>query len=731
MIFRTYLTDLSNSISLLRMIMTIKNRMINLVNRTGLILSLFIAIIQHPAYAQPDGSRAQGNIHPLNTSAAELERLLKLSREIYARPLSRQILKTAFAPHLIEGQKEITEPQLIRFLSENDLVVESVDGYLKKVAVLEKQHLVKVKALMKKFEKELNIDVDRLNEQRMMIRSMRGQVPTAAIKKFMKAAGVAEDAIEAFLAELTALNEELKTAWTPIETEYTQQFAAFLQNEEVIQDFKKYSDPSIPFEVKIKGKSDLISVEKAIANFDYQDSSGQWVPKGDLEEDIYLDMIRKAQKNYIAAIYETDLKQYGIELAARTDIDRMHIADAGVLLNDLAAKEIFDLLQKSGVNTVAAISVALMHLKTVATGVGVAGCGRVALLSANGTYSCSARKGDWLGPDPVPPQFISNANIGLIFLGDLFAALIKHELLKTGEKQSKGEKDFAIGGIYRFRTKDQGVLDFAMTPNGANNSIMNNMIIPLIQNSNAPYFGGSFFANAAVEMNQAIFDLYQRVKKNTGKALEADIIFDKGFSLAPWSLSLMLTGQKVTGTKAEGNRTLVDDPESIWIKNLTAEELASWRKNIRLAPRKFQNGRVTVGDQQYEYSVKNHLKLFVVGDRNDVNALKVNLASYNPGKAAEKNHEFNAQTTSIKEVSELALGVIRQQAKESEESVYDYGQRKIKDGTYKDIDYPEPTEVESRRLRKDREDLSVESAKAYSQANKALICVEKLRGRLR
>lgn len=623
----------------------------------SLLFTLFSLLFLPPAFSQE-----------LVVTPVQFEKSLALIREIYAKPVSRKILNQAFKGLLIDGQKELTETQLIYFLSENDEVVAGIRNYLTEVTKVEEAQTGLLKTLVKKYEKKLGVKIDKINLNRLIVRELRGKTPVAAISKFLKEMKVSDQDIEAMVKELKDLEIILDDQLKPISQKYTAMFKEYLKDELVLDRFRKYADPNTRLVIKTgEGHVDY-EVKETYVNHPTQDLKGKWLPADDIENQAYIHAIRDIAKyNYASNIFQIDLPSYANELAGRTDLlerkQGIDKSNVDAFEND---RKVYETLVKGGVKTTLVITSNLNHPKMAAINYGYPGFGYVLALTANATQSCSGKEGDLLNLDPPVPESIPNSNMGALIKSDILASIFNHEISKSVDLLFKGT-DFPVGGI--ISVKGEGTLSVAFTPNGANNSMLDNFYAAAIDASNNPHLGGVFFVESGGKMASAIIRWGLRLYEQ-GIEPQPDFIYHKMFAMQGWSDPQLLVGLKLVGSKEEGNLQYIDDPESELVKKLTPEQLARWREGFKVASRRFQDGFVERDGVKYEYSVKIHNKLLAIGDLDDPKKLVVNMSSFNPSQNAESNQEYALQAEGDSKFSDMARRVIRYHSSIAQHSVY-------------------------------------------------------------
>lgn len=631
----------------------------------------------------------------LVVSPEQLESSLALIRSIYAKPLSRRILSDSFKGLLVEGQKDLTETQLLLFLSENEAVEKEVKVYLAAVDREEAEHAKRLQKIIRRYEKELKLKVESVDLNRLLVRTGRGRTPEAAIARFLKGQSVPEAKIEEIVAELKQLDAALDEALKPLCKKYTEMFRTYLQDPSVLKKFHKYSDPSQELLIKPNDGSKGYEVSDTYVNHPTRDTRGNPVPERDIENEGYIRFIEAAKYKYAANIFEVDLPSYAGALASRTDLlERKQGIDKSNYDAREEVRDVYDTLVKGGVKTTLVITSKLNHPKIAIRDYGYRGLGHVLLSTGNATQSCVGKEGDLLNLVPLAPESRPNSNLAVLIKSDLLASVGHHEVSKSVDLLFKGN-DFPVGGIYRF--KGEGMMSIAFTPNGANNSIARNFYGPVIRNSKSRHLGGVFFVMSGRDVPDEIVAWGVRVYKS-GETPLPMLVFHRGFSMQPWAGPLILSGLKLIGSKEDGTMRYVDDPDSPLVRELTKEQLAEWRSRIRIASRMFQDGVVYRDGVAYPYSVKTHDKLLTEGDLEIPEDVTAILSSYNPSENAEGNQEYAAKFVGDRKVARMAAAVVKFHYEEASLSVYDEAMRRNRRLEFDDYRDPDVDKAANRKV---------------------------------
>lgn len=445
---------------------------------------------------------------------------------------------------------------------------------------------------------------------------------------------------------------------------------------------------------------------------------GKPKPADDLVE-VLKSEIRRAKKEIVLNVYEFDLEDVANELviAAR---DRKVAVRVGVDAKPLKGKPrqlaIVERLRGVKIDVTEVNSVGINHQKMIAIDWTDPEFARAVFSSGNFTHSCLDPLGDLNQVKPHPAQSIPNANHLITMKSWLAANLINHELTKTFSKElGLRGRSYPMTGAYQITgpgvdpqtleayPKNSFVISF--TPGGGYRSsdgggVNRNILGYLLEKIEGPIRMVQF-AYSSADISRALLARAERAiqmstiddlkadskapgtvipdddapalnvaKKEIAIAERAMARFDfKSVGETPFAMQGWSQFLKMSGLKKNTKTSYVDDPENPWTQALGDDRLHVLRKNVRVAPARYGNTRLKVGDTVYDVSAKIHHKIMSVGD------FAVIGTSFNFSEGAEKNNEqvlvFNDPS-----MAAVVRGITDELFEQSPRSVYEEAERR-------------------------------------------------------
>lgn len=448
--------------------------------------------------------------------------------------------------------------------------------------------------------------------------------------------------------------------------------------------------------------------------------------------------IRAAKKEIVLNVYEFDLEGVADELitAAR---DRKVAIRVGVDAKPLKEKPrqlaIVEKLRGAKIDVTEVNSVGINHQKMIAIDWTNPDLARAVFSSGNFTHSCLDPLGDLNQLKPVPPQSIPNANHLITMKSWLAANLINHELTKTfsTELGLRG-RSYPTTGAYQItgpgvdpQTLEAYPLNsfvISFTPGGGYRSsdgggVNRNILAYLLEKIEGPVRMVQF-AYSSEDISRALLNRAERaIQLSTVDDLKADAkapgsvlptdktsaadvakkemaiaeraiarfdfksVGETPFAMQGWSQFL-----KMSGLKKNTRTSYIEDDQSPWLKALGDDRMYVLRKNVRVAPARYGNTRMKIGDEVYNVSAKIHHKIMSVGD------FAVIGTSFNFSEGAEKNNEqvlvFNDPA-----MAAVVRGITDELFEQSPRSVYEEAERRneraVRSSKSKRSGSPEPT----------------------------------------
>ncbi len=445
---------------------------------------------------------------------------------------------------------------------------------------------------------------------------------------------------------------------------------------------------------------------------------GKAKPADDLVE-VLKSEIRRAKKEIVLNVYEFDLEDLASELIAAAR-DRKVSIRVGVDAEPLKGKPrqlaIVERLRGAKIDVTEVNAVGINHQKMIAIDWTDPDLARAIFSSGNFTHSCLDPLGDLNQLKPLPPQSIPNANHLITMKSWLAANLINHELTKTFSKElGLRGRSYPMTGAYQITgpgvdpqtleayPKNSFVISF--TPGGGyrnsdGSGVNRNILAYLLEKVEGPVRMVQF-AYSSADISRALLSRAERaIQMSTVDDLKADskapgtVIPDEDasattvakkeiaiaeramarfdfksvgetpFAMQGWSQFL-----KMSGLKKNTKTSYIEDPENPWVKALGDDRLHALRKNVRVAPARYGNTRVKIGENVYDVSAKIHHKIMSVGD------FAVIGTSFNFSEGAEKNNEqvlvFNDPA-----MAAVVRGITDELFEQSPRSVFEEAERR-------------------------------------------------------
>lgn len=415
------------------------------------------------------------------------------------------------------------------------------------------------------------------------------------------------------------------------------------------------------------------------------------VPAEDLVQ-VLIDSVRLAKKEIAINVYEFNLDELANELIKARKERKISIrvgVDAKPLATRPEQRAIVEKLRAGGVDVTEVDSTKINHQKIIAIDWTDPALARAVFSSGNFTYSCLHPRGDLhaLISEAVAGKSVAsaeksipNANHIITMKSWLAANLINHEITKTFSRdlQLRG-RTFPTSGAYQitgpgvdpqtFEAYPQNSFIIAFTPGGGNRDVNKNILSHLLAKSEGPV-RMTQFAFSSKDIGAALLNRAERDIQATGK-FDFLSVGDTPFAMQHWSQFLKMSGLKrVSEGKGRNKKvTFVEDPQNPWTKRLKAEQLASLRKGVRVAPFSYGNSHVAIGGVRHEVTAKIHHKIMSMGD------FAVIGTSFNFSEGAENNNE-QVLVFNDPKMAEIVRGITAELASQSPRSVYEEAERR-------------------------------------------------------
>jgi phosphatidylserine/phosphatidylglycerophosphate/cardiolipin synthase-like enzyme len=409
--------------------------------------------------------------------------------------------------------------------------------------------------------------------------------------------------------------------------------------------------------------------------------------------EVWRNFIKKAQKKIILNVFDFDLMIVADDLItlAQKGVDVRVGIDKAVVKARPEVKLVFDKLIAGGVHAVEVASVSLNHQKMVAIDWEDEDLARALFSSGNLTQSCLGPEGDLVSVNKEnrPVESVPNANHVLTMKSWIASNIIAHELSKTlGPVLRLRGSEYPMSGAYQVTgpginpqtleayPNPSFILTFS--PGGGYRSINQNVLGHLIKKTKGPIRMVQF-AFSSIPVAEAL--LYRANQDlQTEHRFDFAAVGDTPFAMQYWSQFLKISGLKRIENE-KGQTRFVTDEDSLWVKDLSSNDLNILRENIHIAPKFYGLKKMKIGGTAYDVSAKIHHKLMSVGEYAVVGT------SFNFSQGAENNNEqilvFH-DPMMVKMVNGIARWLIEQ----SPRSVFEEGTERNK------RDYVEKEEVD-------------------------------------
>lgn len=421
-----------------------------------------------------------------------------------------------------------------------------------------------------------------------------------------------------------------------------------------------YSDPFEPLELPADSLSAAPKHSPGYSNLElyvthkFRNAKGKLVspPAGGLKS-IWINQIKKAQKEIVLNVFDFDLKEVAKALVERAKNGvRVRVGiDGNTISARPEVQEVYEFLEAHGVSTFDVESVALNHQKMMAADWSIPGKGLVIFSSGNLTQSCIGEEGDLVKQSESvrsKSNSIPNANHMVTFDSNVVASLINNELTKTFEMALRGKSDdrdnsnpsYPLSGVFKIwgpeplKGQEQPFILVAFSPGGGLGSMNATFLTKLIEASK-PEDGAyrmAQFAFSSKTVTKSLMRVASKLAKE-GKPFDFKIVGDRPFAMREWSQFLSMSSLKRD-----------DDGEFISFKSLSSSPWKTlfeenrlnydrFKNNILVAPDQYGEKYVKIAGKSLKVNAKIHHKLFVGG------ALSTLGTSFNFSDNAEINNE--------------------------------------------------------------------------------------------
>jgi hypothetical protein len=446
--------------------------------------------------------------------------------------------------------------------------------------------------------------------------------------------------LESFLDEMEAAEKKkggaVSKAYKDAAKKWTDHFKAVLQQQHVVEKFKRMNDPKRSMQLVPEGGKPGY-YEQAL----YADTprlvDGKEIPADDLRQKA-VDFIDQAKKEIMFNVFDFDLM--AIAAALIRAADRGVKITGGIYKGNIddrpEVKAVFEKLKShKNITMVSVNSVGLNHQKMIARDYNDEALAASLLSSGNFTQSCIGPEGDLcqVAPEKRPKDSVPNANHMVVMKGLFGAQIIANNMSLTLEYGLRG-KEYPLGGAFTiFRDKPAGwteaenpSMTLSFAPKGTLGDVNRDMIVRTIKMTRG-ILRVMVFAFSSKEVKQAIIE---RVKAEIDEKGTVDFkaFGDTPFTMRDYSVLLQLAGFSVRKL-ANGGKKYVVDPKSELAKALGKERFAKFQESLRVAPREY-------GEHSFDsikYNAKIHHKVFVSG------IWAIIGTSFNPSDNAEHNNE--------------------------------------------------------------------------------------------
>jgi len=445
---------------------------------------------------------------------------------------------------------------------------------------------------------------------------------------------------------LTEKNKAIHKLWHD-------KFKTVLDNPKLKANFKKYNDPTRPFELKTESggpgyrNATFVSDTKRV----YLDANRKvvkTVAAQDMREGI-LDFIKGTTKQIKLNVYDFDLEVLSDELIALAKdgkdvsigIDIRNAIGKGTGKAAIKAPEATKanyekLLAASkkykNLKVYAVDSVGLNHQKLIVRDWEVKDKGAVLMSSGNLTTSCIAPEGDLCGLGTKSPYSIPNANHYVVVDSDVHAQLANHELSKPLDMGLRG-KENPLGGtwiVYKdgkgVKAADREYFVAAFSPNGALGDINQQIISEMIRQRKGELLALQF-AFSSKEDGDAI---YAAILADLNKGIVPfRSVGDTPMAAREWSVFVDMLGI----VKDPKTGIYKPDPKNKW-NQLSEKVKEKLKAQIRAAPENYGTHQVMGPDgKMIEVTSKIHDKVIMDDEKGIFGT------SFNFSDNAETNNE--------------------------------------------------------------------------------------------